>query len=255
MDIKTLSNPPIVEALLEIRFNPNKKIEVQALENFADSILQKYPKRESLEDQSFKFVYKKGEDAHHDFQVQPSGFKSTNAEGNRVVIGAIDKFIVSSLAPYSPWPDLKKTAEDLYKEYLEFAPQTEVTRLGMRYINRINIPYKEGFIFQKFINTFPSLPRHEELPKSTSGFETVVVMRHEDIDCISTIRQVLLEMEGNVESGSAFIPFVLDIDVFQEKSYVDVNAEEVWEVFDKMRIKKNAIFFGSLTDEALTPYE
>lgn len=254
MDIKTLENPPIKEALLEIRFNPNKNVTVSKLKEFADSLSDVYTKIEPVENQNFSFVYSKEQGPKHDFKVEPSGFKLTNAQGNRIVIAAIDKFIVSFLAPYTPWPSLKATAEDLYKKYLDFAPQTEVIRLGMRYINNVKFPFTEDFHFQKFINTFQPLPKHDELPDSLSKFETVVVMPHADIGCTSTIRQTLLDAEGG-DDGNTYLPFTLDIDVFQNKVLKPVQADEIWENFEKMRTKKNAIFFGTLTDAALTPYE
>ena len=252
MDIKTLKTPPITEALLEIRFNPNKNVTVNKLKEFADSLSDVYTKVEPVENQSFAFKYSKEQGPKHDFKIEPSGFKLTNAQNSRVVIVAIDKFVVSFLAPYSPWPELKTTAEDLYRKYLEFAPQNEIVRLGMRYINNVKLPYMEGFSFEKYINTFQPLPKHEELPDSLSKFETVVVMQHEDIKCTSTIRQTLLDMVD--EDGHAYLPFILDIDVYQGKVYETVQTNEIWESFEKMRRKKNAIFFGTLKDPALTPY-
>ena len=253
MDIKTLKNPPIKEALLEIRFNPNKNITVSKLKEFADSLSDVYTKIEPVENQSFAFKYSKEQGPEHDFKIEPSGFKLTNAQNNRIVIAAIDKFVFSFLAPYAPWPNLKETAEDLYKKYLHFAPQNEIIRLGMRYINNINLPFAEDFSFQNYINTFQPLPKHEELSDSLSKFETVVVMPHNDIGCVSTIRQTLLDVEGS-EDNNAYLPFTLDIDVHQSKVFESAQIKDIWESFEKMRIKKNAIFFSTLTDAALTPY-
>jgi uncharacterized protein (TIGR04255 family) len=255
MDIKTLKNPPVKEALLEIRFNPNKNVTINKLEEFADSLSDEYTTKESVENQNFAFMFSKGKGPKHDFNIEPSGFKLTNLQNNRVVIAAIDKFIVSFLAPYTPWPDLKDTAESLYKKYLEFVPQTEIIRLGVRYINNIKLPLTKDFNFQQYINTFQPLPKHEALPDSLSKFESIVVMPHDDIGCTSTTRQAILDAEGVDEGGSAYLPFVLDIDVYQNKVIDPVQTKEVWESFEKMRTKKNAIFFGTLTDTAITPYD
>lgn len=255
MDIKTLKNPPIKEALLEIRFNPNKNVTVSKLEEFADLLSDVYTKKEPVENQIFEFMYSKEQGPHHDFNIEPSGFKLTNSQNNRVVIAAIDKFVVSFLSPYTLWSDLKDTARSLYRKYLEFAPQIEIIRLGIRYINDIKLPLTEDFNFQKYINTFQPLPKHGALPDSLSKFESVVVMPHEDIGCTSTIRQTILDAEGGDKSSSAFLSFVLDIDVYQNKVIEPDQADEIWEGFEKMRTKKNAIFFGTLTDTAITPYD
>jgi len=255
MECKTLKNPPITEALIEIKFNTNKNVTVSKLEEFADSIASVYPKKEATEDQSFAFMFTKDDGPKHEINIKPSGFKVTSANNNRVVICAIDKFVVSFTPPYTPWPDLKDTARDLYNKYLDFAPQTEVTRIGMRYINNVHFPLDKEFGFQKYIKTMVLLPQYKGLPDSLTKFETVVIMPFTDIDCVSTIRQVLMDSEKKEGAEMQYLPFVLDIDVYQNKSYTDIKSDSVWNVLNAMRDKKNSVFFGTFTDDALRPYE
>lgn len=255
METKTLKNPPIQEALLEIKFNPNKNVTVSKLKEFADSLSDVYTRIEPMENQFFEIKFTKEQSPKHDYNIEPSGFKLTNAQNNRVVIAAIDKFVVSFLSPYTPWPDLKNTAESLYKKYLAYAPQTNIIRLGMRYINSIKFPLTEDFNFQKYINTFQPLPKHDALPDAISKFESVVIMPHEDIGCVSTIRQATLDVEGADDGGPAYLPFILDIDVYQSKAIEPIQTDEIWQNFEKMRTKKNAIFFSTLTDTAIIPYD
>lgn len=252
MEIKTLSNPPISEALLEIRFNPNKDVTTEKLEKFVDSLCSDYPKKEPVLNQSFEVMFSGDGAPKHNIDVQPGGFKITNTQGNRIVIGAIDKLVVSYLPPYRPWPELKNSTKDLFEKLMEFVPQNQVIRLGMRFINKINLPLDKDFVFQKYIKTFQPLPKYEGLSSAVSKFETVVSIPLNDIECESTIRQAAIDSK---EGDGDFLTFVLDVDVFQSKNY-DVNDwSEIWGVFDNMREKRNAIFFGSLTDEALAPYE
>lgn len=255
MEIKTLRNPPIREALLEIRFNPNKNVTVNKLKEFADSLSDSYVKVEEVSNQSFAFMYSEEQGPQHNYNIEPSGFKLTNAQNNRVVIAAIDKFVISFLAPYTPWPDLKNTGISLYKKYLGYAPQTQIVRLGMRYINDIKFPLTSGFNFEKYINTFHPLPVHDELPTTLSKFENVLVIPHEDIGCISTIRQAILDAEIGEDDDISYLPFILDIDVYQNKVIESGQTDEIWDSFEKMRIKKNAIFFSTLTETAITTYE
>ncbi len=255
MEIKTLNNPPIREALLEIRFNPNKNVTVDKLKEFADSLSDVYTNVEPVENQSFAFMYSKEEGPKHDFNIEPSGFKMTNAQNNRILIATIDKLIVSFLAPYTPWPDLKDTTKTIYTKYLECVPQTEVTRLGMRYINDIKLPLKQDFSFQKYINTFQPLPKYKGLPNSVAKFETTLVIPLEDIGSISTVRQILLGPEDGSSGNPEYLKFVLDIDVYKEKVIKSIRNDEIWNSFEEMRVKKNAIFFGTLTDAAITPYD
>ena len=254
MQIKELHNPPILEALLEIRFNTNKNVTVEGLDTFAASLGATYPKKVAIDNTRFELTYGKDVGATHAFDVQPSGFKLTNANDNRIVIAAIDKFVISYLAPYESWPALLDTAKSLYAKYLQYAPQTEKIRLGLRYINKINMPANNDFKFESYIKTFPPIPKYEGIPDSISNFETVLVVPLSDIDCTSTVRQVLLNPENSGDEKSAFLPIILDIDVYRDVS-TTMSDEEMWNTFEKMREKKNALFFGSLTDLAVQPYE
>lgn len=255
MEIKELKNPPIVEALLEVRFNPNKYVTAKKLEEFAESISEVFVQKQAVENQTIELVFAKGVEMKHDLSVQPSGFVLKNAAGNRVVIAAIDKFVMSFLAPYAPWPSLSKEAEKYYKQYLKFAPQTEIVRLGMRYINKIKIPLTVDFNFEKYINTFPPTPKYPGLADSISKFETLLVMPHEDIGCTSSIRQVLLGLNSGDQKELPYLDYVLDIDIYMPQNLPRVDSEDIWEAYERMRSKKNAIFFGSLTDVAIAPYE
>jgi uncharacterized protein (TIGR04255 family) len=49
------------------------------------------------------------------------------------------------------------------------------------------------------------------------------------------------------------VPVILDIDVFRESRFaVDGNA--VWDYLAQLRVLKNRLFFGALTDEAVELY-
>lgn len=252
MEIKTLNNPPISEALLEIRFNPNKDVTTEKLEQFVDSLSTDYPNKKPVFDQSIEVMFSADNTPKHNIDVQPGGFKITNTQGNRIVIAAIDKLVVSFLPPYRSWPELKDSTKDLFERFVGIVPQTQITRLGMRYINKIKLPLNEDFAFQKYINTFPPLPKYDGLPSTLSVFETTISVPLHDIECGSTIRQSAVDSK---EDKGKFLTIVLDIDVFQSKNYDSDNWSEIWGVYDNMREKRNAIFFGSLTDEALAPYE
>lgn len=254
MEIKNLKNPPIVEAVIEIRFNPNKNVTLDKLKDFATSISNKFPKIEPVQNQSFEFKYSSEEGPKHNFEIQPSGFRLKNVSDNRVIIAAIDKFTFSFLVPYTSWSDFKSEAEKFYKTYLKYVPQNEITRIGMRYINKINLPLRDDFQFETFIKTFPPLPKHEELPNAVLNFETIIVLPHEEINCDSKVRQVHLAIERD-DKNDKILPFVLDVDVYHKKSVEVQDDQYIWQLFDKMRVKKNAIFFGTFTDEALVPYE
>jgi len=255
MEIRTLANPPITEATLEIRFNPNKNITVENLLKFAESLKAKYPKQEPILIQSFEIKFSdQNTQQRRDINSQAVGYRLTNPQGNQTIIAAIDKLAISTLAPYKPWPELRDILNKLFTDYLTYASQTEITRLGMRYINKVHLPLEDNFDFQKYLTVFQPLPKYNGLPNVVSKFESMVTIPLSDIDCISNIRQVLLEPEKNEISDQELLPFILDIDVIRVETLKISQSDEIWESFDKMREKKNAIFFGTFNDPALEPH-
>ena len=250
----TLSNPPIQEALLEIRFAPNREITLQHLENFAGSLSKKFPNKEPLFSHNLQFKLS-GPEQKTLGDVQPCGYRLKNFENNRIVVGEIDKLIVSFLPPYAEWPALLDTTKNIYNDYLEHVPQHQITRIGMRYINNVKLSYDVPFKFERYLKTFPPLPQSNELPKAIRNYEATFIMPLNDFEGFSRFKQAILDPETDPQSGKIrVLPILIDIDVFQNKIY-DVNDNVIWDIFGQMRIKRNAIFYGTLTNEALEPYK
>ncbi len=252
MEIKNLNNPPIKEALLEIRFNPNKDVTIERLEQFVDSLSDEYPNREPVKNQTIEVKFSAEGEPEHNVNVQPGGFKISNTQKNRIIIATIDKLVVSFLPPYKPWPELRDRTTFFYQQLMQFVPQSQIIRLGMRFINEIKLPLKEGFSFQNYTTTFQPLPKYVGIPSTLSKYESTISIPFADIECESTIRQMMFEAD---EDKGELLTFMLDIDIYQAHKYEAENAGGIWDVFDNMQQKRNAIFFGSLTDEALAQYE
>ena len=125
----------------------------------------------------------------------------------------------------------------------------------MRYINKINLPLEGKLDFDDYIKTFQPLPKYmDEIPDKLSGIESKIIIPFPDINCQSTVRQVLLPIDVKKDLESGYVTFILDIDLYNNKIIETMDGGEIWETFNAMRSKKNAIFFASLTDKAIKPY-
>lgn len=66
------------------------------------------------------------------------GFQFWDAEKVRVFQARLDGFTYSRLAPYDCWEDLCGEARRLWRQYREFAKPERVSRIAVRYINRLD---------------------------------------------------------------------------------------------------------------------
>lgn len=253
-NIIELSQPPIFEALIEIRFDPNKDVTLENIEKLWDEIKEDYPVKEKLQTYSNTLKIVEGEQ-QSDVSVAPAGFRFTNKKKNRTVIADFEKITVSYQAPYQSWPALRQKTEGILEKYLKHVKQNTVVRIGMRYINHLSIDDSVDFNISNYTNTSPFVAVDDELSNSFSVFETFCVKQFDDIDCTSHIRQALLPAQTDKKPNVGQFKFVLDIDLFKEKLSLNVDSPSIWDIIDDMRTKRNLIFFGTLTSKALERYK
>ena len=243
-----LATPPITEAVIEIRFSPNEHVTLDHLKTFAEATKSRYPKRAPLYVMSGQFGVSPEGDAKARSTAQAVGLRLTNVEGNRTCMARIDYISVSFLPPYTPWPALAEAAHETYDKYRKIVPQEQVIRVGMRYVNRLNLPLIEGQDILELITTEPRFPKG--IPELLSGFETTVYLPLET-NSGAIVRQRLEPPSSPDQKG---VPFVLDIDAFFQTEK-GIDEPRIWKILETLREHKNAIFFGTVTDKGLEPYK
>jgi uncharacterized protein (TIGR04255 family) len=129
--------------------------------------------------------------------------------------------------------------------YCQIIGPDVVTRLGVRYINRMLLP-SEFVDFDKVLTAGPRIP--PQMPQMLAGFVNRMVVPLPEQRAVLNITQAL---EGPPEpAAEPAIAILLDIDAFAEQSH-DVGDSGLWETLDRLRLAKNIAFFNSLTPEFL----
>lgn len=152
----------------------------------------------------------------------------------------MDGFTFNKLKPYENWQVFCSEAKSLWDIYAESFRPKKITRIALRYINRIEVPLPIKD-FKEYILTNPEVA--PKLPQSLAHFFMQIVMPNQEIEASAIITET---MEPPTENQR--LPLILDIDVFKERVYVD-DKEEIWNDFEKLRVFKNDIFFNSITDK------
>ncbi len=174
------------------------------------------------------------------YETQGFFFKSTNE--NKIFQARLNGFTFNKLFPYQTWDAFKDEARELWELYTSVAKPLSITRIALRYINKILIPLpiKE---FGEYFKTFPQLSPN--VPQNLNTF----LLRLEIPDPESGAMGIIIQtIENSTEDG--FLPVILDIDVIIQSDY-KADDSTVWEDFEKLRNYKNLLFFECITEKTL----
>lgn len=236
----TFRNPPITEALLDIRATLPAGSDLAGLAPFEQAARDRYPDKRERTTVKTGIEVRGGVVKIAEPRGGPDGFLFTSRDGNRIVQARLDGFTYNWLKPYESWESLRDEARRLWANYVGLMSPIVVHRLALRYINKIELPLPLGD-FKEYILTVPEVA--PGLPQGLSG----LFMRLEIPSDIANTIVILTEtMDPPVEGR---LPFTLDIDVVHTGNY-DPSSDEIWQEFEHLRDVKNLFFFSSLTARA-----
>lgn len=234
------SKSPLTEAVIDIRATLPEGTGLEALAQIQAGQETEYPKREDR-------VFVQGQFSSDPDQPPAVGVRThigytfTHKDKLQLFQARLDGFMFSRLAPYTGWENFCGEARRLWSIYRDIVRPQAVTRVAVRYINRLDIPLPIND-FKDYIRTVPEVS--PDLPQGLSGYFMQLHIPQEDKPWMSVLNQVLVESPNPEE----IISIVLDIDLFQDH---DVPSEEIslWELFTQLRARKNQIFKACITEK------
>ena len=226
---------PITEAVLDIRFESGFDA-IASADRICEIFADRLPHRAEIQSQTLKFGVGKNTSFSH--SQKPEGWRFESESRDRVLQVRDRGFSYSHLKPYSNWTQFKKEARSLFDSFNEAVPNTSVKGLGLRYINRIDIP-SDAVKVDEYFSMYPHL-NDEIIEKVTGLFMQVRTPLSEFEGCVGLINMALMPPD-NPNTTSV----LLDFDISFEGAFDD---QSLWSVFDKMRDAKNRLFESSITD-------
>jgi uncharacterized protein (TIGR04255 family) len=227
---------PIQEAVIDIRVEPSPGLAAGKLKNIsAGENYSVEPQHISVGQIQF------GESPSATASSQHTGFRYKSADSKQILQAQVQGFTFSRLAPYQKWEPFSTEAKRLWTAYRSIAKPISVTRLAVRYINRIDIPLPLND-FKDYLRTVPEVS--PDLPQGLSGYLMQLAMPLEDIKGSVIITETLIP-----PPSPNLVSIVLDLDI----SVLDTMPSDsnlLWETFEKLRGKKNSIFNACLTAKA-----
>lgn len=237
-------NAPITEALIDIRVKLPPQTDLAKLAVFHEAIKQRYPAKQERVSWRGHLEVKASTVAQVSQSVAggPDGYLFTSADGRQVIQARLDGFTFSRLKPYDKWESLRDEARELWQHYIRIASPETVTRIALRYINRIEIPLPIRD-FKEYILTTPEIA--PDLPQGLGSFFMRLVIPDAQAQAVA----IVTETVEPVDESSNQLPLIFDIDVFRTTAF-DVEGKALWETLDQLHDLKNDIFFKSITPKA-----
>jgi len=229
--------PPITEAIIELR--PAEPLDSRLITKAEAKFRKSYPLSQNFN--SVGWLINPMTQSAEMHQQSVGHRLCTNDQTDMLTI-TTTSFSVARLAPYPGWEIFRKRAENDWHQWKSIVGSHQLSRIGIRYINRIDIPVEptEKIDLDKYLKCYPELP--DDSFKSLKHYAMQLVLPLEN-DC-----QAIINTASVPAPLLNHASFLLDFDISREIN-LPQRDDEIWDLIDKIREHKNYIFEQCITDK------
>lgn len=173
---------------------------------------------------------------------EPLGFLFRSNDGLHIYQARMNGFTFSRLSEYTTWDEVSAEARRLWDKYRAVAKPANITRIALRYVNRLDLPLPVKD-FSDYLRTAPQLS--SDLPQGLTAYFMQLQLPMPDIRGACVINQTIIEPPVKPNT----VALVLDIDVFRDEDLPATEAR-LWTQLEQLRRAKNFVFESCITDEA-----
>ncbi len=244
-----LSNPPIVEAVLDIDCDMPPALDWEVLKESArNAYREHYPQFQAMSSGTTQIEKSSGEPPTHKALRGVQSLQFLHEDRKQLIQVRSQGYSFNRLAPYSTLDDYLPEIERTWKLFVGFAGPKQIRSIRLDYINRIVLPLKDGKLeISKYFRAIPQLPDDSNL--TFAGF----LNQHSAVENGTGNLANIVLTTLPVESGN--LPFVLDIGVMHCEDREADNWDWIAERIESLRNLKNRIFKGTLTDVCLSLFQ
>lgn len=229
---------PITEAVIELRFA--RPIDLEVAKKAAQRVRPEYAFEDPEEEVHIQFD---ATTRKTQFQQVWSGVKLSSLDRADLSMFRTNSFVCSRLAPYLGWEFFQPRATRGWDALRRAAGALELARIGVRYINRIDVPVAANMKIEEYLNVGPKTPTADR-PITGYAMQIVGPLGADDCGLILNSATVPSPLIG-------FASLVLDLDLYREKD-LPRRDDELWTLIEQMRHHKNRVFESCITDKART---
>jgi uncharacterized protein (TIGR04255 family) len=239
---RTLKQPPITEALVDLRAAPKKPLDEAVLKSELSDQFPKVTRRNvfdmKVERRTNALPLVEGRDGGL------RGFFFESADGREIAQFRVDGFTYNRLPPYEGGERLIERALELWEIYVRVADPDTVTRVALRYINHIRLPRQGDF--GDYLTAPPSVP--DAIDGALESFLGRITIRGNK----SERHQIILTQSAEPGPDRAHVNLLIDVDASERTAgALGTAREDVLPALMTLRQLKNDAFFGAVTDKTL----
>ena len=177
------------------------------------------------------------------------GYIFHSSDRKQAVQARLDGFTFSRFAPYQNWETLKAEALRVWKIFVPAISPRRITRIGLRYVNQINLPLRDGTLtFEHYLRTFPKMGDEDGPTELIEQLFMRLVLPQVDLQGYLILTESFAPPQPPLPYTS--IGVILDLDLFRDHCSFEVQSNEIWDILDRFRERKNRYFESSITDAA-----
>ncbi|MGH9413692.1 MAG: TIGR04255 family protein [Terriglobales bacterium] len=239
-----LRNAPIEEAIIEFRVRPRQGLQLRDLEPLVEPLRSRYPDITELREAQFLAGRENGPDISSQAQRR-LGWRLCSSDKHFVVRVCLDQLAFSRLRPYTTWAEVSDEGFALWQSYAKLAQPAEVTRLGVRYINKLELPNAQ---LNEYLTAPPVLPE-----QAAGGHEVLQYLTRILVNDVTRSCKAVVTQASGVVPPPDKLQILLDIDAFREGPWPvpEVTRDEL----EPLRLLKNELFFSHLQESVVSRYE
>lgn len=233
------TRPPIIEAVVEVRFG-GQPLDDQAMAALAKRFSERYP---TPPQQTNNVAFELAGTVLRVTQ-QNVGFGILSADGKFTINLGRNSIATSRNAPYEGWEEFMEEARKNWADWKRIVDRRDISRIGLRFINRIDIPFSPSGVtqleeyFRFYVNT-PEIPGFGGL--TTFAINTEMAMAEKPVKL--TINHGATP-SPLVQTNS----FLLDLDLSIEQA-LPTGDKALWDTIEGLRSMKNSVFEACITDQ------
>lgn len=229
---------PITEALLDLRVVNARSLSPAQFRQEFSSLAHEYPKQKELVDLASQLSF--GESVGAVTRQTPVGLWLASADEKQVLQVRQDGMTFSRLAPYDRWETFRDEARRLWMIYREMTNPQQLRRVAVRYINRLDLP-SPLVELKDYLRTGPEVS--PALTQHLSGFFVQLQLPQDDLKALLVINQTPVPPPDPEQ-----VSILLDIELAREVELLN-DEEFLWGYLEQLRLRKNKVFDGCLTDK------
>jgi uncharacterized protein (TIGR04255 family) len=226
---------PVTEAVIEIR--TKSSLQAGELERLVARFGKKFP---TPPQKLFDLSVEVGEVASTARQ-QLNGYRLAATDGARLLNLGLQSFNTAKLAPYEGWERFVEEVQANWDIWLKIVQWRPIARIGVRYINRIDVPIIGRFELDDYLTFLPVMPKSLDNGIEHFAMNILVPLGKDDLKLVLNAGSTPSPLIGHTS-------LILDLDVALDTN-LPTNNESLWAAIDRMRLRKNEVFEACITDK------